>query len=148
MAQIGGFDEQLPARQDWDLWIRVTSLGFGVQNLVGTYINNANGGGRISSGLKRKMEGTERLYEKHLELFSADPIAHRKILNIIGLMYILDNDIKAGDYLRRSYDITTQAGKKLKLAVAILLIKAFGRGGVRMMSKYFALAHPDDYLMW
>jgi hypothetical protein len=148
MAQIGGFDEQLPARQDWDLWIRITSLGFGLQEPTGTYINNVKGGGRISSGIKRKMEGTEKLYDKHFELFSCDPIAHRRILNVIGLMYILDNDREAGDYLRRSYDITTQAGKKLKLAAAILIIKVFGRMGTRMLSRYFALEHPDDYLMW
>ncbi len=62
---IGGFDEGLPARQDWDVWIRILWIGLGIQvpiNMVNIYVRNA---GQISSGIKSKLTGTIMVLEKH-----------------------------------------------------------------------------------
>ncbi len=148
MVQSGGFDEHLPARQDWDIWIRITSLGLGIQDPEVTSIHYVKGRGQISSGLNRKREGTIMLFNKHKELFMSDYIAHRKILNLIGLMYILSGDMEARSFLRSSYDLTPLGIKKMKLVLALLLLRVPRGWGIRLMRRYYVLTHPDDYLLW
>ena len=148
VQEAGGFDESLPARQDWDLWIRITSTGYAKQEPKSTYINHVKRGDQISSGLERKIQGTSSLLDKHRDLFEADRIAYRKIMNVMALMYILDDDPRALSYLERSYAKTSESFKKAKLLLSIYMIRIFGRYGVRLLGLYFRKTHADDYLLW
>lgn len=148
LQEIEGFDESLPARQDWDLWIRMTSAGYGIQERMNTYINYVKRGGQISSGREKKIRGTSMLLRKHRELFEADRVAHRKILNVIALMYILDNDPRALEYLERSYALTTEKVKRIKILLSMMLMRAFGAHGTGLLGWYYRKTHADDYLLW
>jgi len=74
VRRVGGFDEGLPAAQDWDLWLRLADEGrvFTVQRVLGTYrIHNQ---GQISSS-----SPTER-YRKYRPFFEkreSHPLAVR-----------------------------------------------------------------------
>lgn len=148
ILDLGGFDESLPARQDWDLWIRIASMGHGRQERRDTYINRVKRGDQISSGRERKIQGTSKLLDKHRDLFEADRIACRKVLNVIALMYILEDDPRAVDYLERSYALTSESSKKAKILLSKYLIKTFGHYGIGLLGQYFRKTHADDYLLW
>jgi glycosyltransferase involved in cell wall biosynthesis len=148
ILQVGGFDERLPARQDWDLWIRITAIGYGIQDPTGTSIHNIKGAEQISSGLKRKRDGTIILMEKHKSLFKSDTVAYRRILNNIALMYILDEDRSALEFLERSYSLPSSRWKKIKLALILCFMKVMGERGIRWLKRYFTVLHPHDYLLW
>ncbi|MBN2025465.1 MAG: glycosyltransferase [Actinobacteria bacterium] len=148
LKEIGGFDESLAARQDWDLWIRMTAVGYGIQERMNTYINYVKRGDQISTGREKKIRGTSMLLEKHRELFEADRIAHRKILNVIALMYILDDDPRAVEYLERSCALTSEKVKRAKIWMSMMLIKALGAYGTGLLGWYFRKTHAEDYLLW
>lgn len=145
---IGGFDEKLPARQDWDFWIRITSVGLGIQipiNTVNIYVMRSD---QISTGLEKKLQGTIIVFEKHKNLFLFDSLANSRILYSIGLMCLLNNDIKAGFYFKKSYNLTSKKKKKLKLAIILAVIKILGNMGIAFMSRYYILRYPNSYLLW
>lgn len=77
---VGGFDEQLPRFQDWELMIRLSArfeVGFIDEALVRAHDADAN----ISAGHDDALERAERhILEKHRELFRRagnDVLAHR-----------------------------------------------------------------------
>ena len=114
-VKIGGFDEALPARQDWDFWIRITSMGLGLQVPLYTVNKYTMRHDQISFGIKNKLKGTEILYKKHKKQFFLEPIAHQRILRSLGLMSLLNyNNIKAIKYFEESYQYTRKLNKKLK----------------------------------
>lgn len=149
VIEVNGFDEKLPARQDWDLWIRITSLGMGYQdslNLVNKYTMRND---QISSGIKNKLNGTEAILKKHKNLFLSDPIAYGAILRIIGLMYMLNNDrVKTIKYYRKAYKVVTNLLTKCKILSIIMILKIFGETGLTLLTYLFKLKNPNSYLLW
>lgn len=149
VLDIGGFDEKLPARQDWDFWIRITSVGLGVQvpiNTVNKYVMHAD---QISAGLKNKLTGTITLLEKHKNLFSSDSLAYSKILNTIGLMFLLSNNSgEAVNYFKESYKYTQNRIKRAKLSIILATIKVFGDIGSKVITSYYKFKNPNSYLLW
>jgi glycosyltransferase involved in cell wall biosynthesis len=145
---IGGFDEKFPARQDWDFWIRITSVGLGIQvpiNTANIYVMRSD---QISTGLRKKLQGTIILLEKHKNLFLVDPFAHSRISYGIGLMYLLNKDIKSVFHFKKSYNLTSKRREKMKLAIVLAIIKIFGDRGIAFMSRYYVLRYPNSYLLW
>jgi glycosyltransferase involved in cell wall biosynthesis len=70
---IGGCDVTLPARQDWDLWLRMSRLGSIARckaQLIG-YRCHAN---QISKSPENKIIGTLAILNKHYELFSLSAV--------------------------------------------------------------------------
>jgi len=149
ILRIGGFDEKLPARQDWDLWIRITGVGKGIQlpkHTVNKYVLRDD---QISAGLENKLTGTLIVLEKHRDLFSADAVALRRILNSIALMYLLDNNgRKASIYLERAYRLTVSKWKRLKLRLLLTALKASENITTHVVSRYYKLRYPTSYLLW
>lgn len=149
VLNIGGFDDKLPARQDWDLWIRITSVGLGIQvpiNTVNVYVMYAD---QISAGLKNKLTGTIMLLEKHKNLFSSDSLAYCRILYSIGLMFMLNNNSgDAVNYLRESYKYTQNINKRAKLSIMLAVIKVFGDIGSKFIASYYKFKNPNSYLLW
>jgi len=149
VIEIGGFDEKLPARQDWDFWIRITSLGMGYQdslNLVNKYTMRDD---QISSGIKNKLNGTEAILKRHKKLFLSDPIAYGAILRNIGLMHILNNDqVKTIEYYWKAYKVITNLSTKCKILSIIIIVKIFGNAGLTLLTYMFKLKNPNSYLLW
>jgi len=149
IKSIGGYDAQLPARQDWDIWIRMTAISQGVYMPLHTVTVYVMGHRQISTGLTNKLNGTTALLTKHKHLFSADAVALRRILNSIALMYLLDNNgRKASIYLERAYHLTVSKRKKLKLGLLLTALKTSESIAVHVISRYYRIRHPTSYLLW
>ncbi len=71
LEEVGCFDEQLPAKQDYDLWIRclqITKVGCVSEPLINYYVSsNSN---QISSHLDRYVKATEIIDEKYKDLIT------------------------------------------------------------------------------
>lgn len=149
VLEIGGFDERLPARQDWDFWIRITSVGSGFQIPINTVNKYVMRNDQISSGIKNKLHGTEIIFKKHKKLFLSDSIAYERILSTLGLMHLLNNEKnKAIVNLQKSYNYTKKRIKKVKLAVILSIIKIFGSIGLKIFIFYYKFKNTNDYLLW
>ncbi|MCS0028286.1 MULTISPECIES: glycosyltransferase [Vibrio] len=82
LKAIGGFDEAMPAFQDYDTWVRlVDRFGKGYKtDKYNYYLNTEHAGERISSSSNRKTRGFELFFEKHQNKMNAD---HKKSMEIM-----------------------------------------------------------------
>lgn len=72
ILQLGGFDEDLPSSQDYDMWIRIAERGKIVyldESLVKYYVNNDS----ISSDFDKRIKGYYLLLEKFKNLYMKYP---------------------------------------------------------------------------
>ena len=149
VIKIGGFDEELPARQDWDFWIRITSVGMGYQDSMNFVKKYTMRDDQISSGIKSKLRGTEAVLKKHKNLFISDSIAYDSILRNIAMMHILNNDIvNAIKYYVEAYKVTNNLLTIYKILSMIIILKIFGNTGIRFITFLYKLKHPYSYLLW
>ncbi|MGY0616915.1 glycosyltransferase [Vibrio sp. FJH11] len=82
LKAIGGFDEAMPAFQDYDTWVRLVAR-YGKGYKVGKYnyfLNTEHEGERISSSNNRKTRGFELFYDKHESKMNE---AHKKSMEIM-----------------------------------------------------------------
>jgi len=89
----GLFDEELPACQDWDMWIRLAKyyeFDFIPEALVKAYIH----GEQISTNLKARIRAREMLLKKYYEDLSKYPSIISDHLNRIGILYCLGNNLE------------------------------------------------------
>lgn len=97
LLNIGGLDPALPARQDWDLWLRLAAVcEFEVvpEVLVKYYVHSES----ISGSPVRKIEGTEMVIEKHRAHFTPATLTdHFVTLTILSLL--ADDKQRIGKYL-------------------------------------------------
>lgn len=103
------FDEKLPARQDYDLWIRLSKhydFVYLTEVLVSIYRENED---RISSSYERQIMGTEIILEKIKQNYKEE--LSKKFLNkvvlsqkehIIKVYYFNNKSKKARSYLLKS----------------------------------------------
>ncbi|WED22036.1 glycosyltransferase [Vibrio sp. JC009] len=84
IQDIGGFDESLPAFQDYDLWVRLVKSygsGFKIDNL--SYVwDNMHAQERISSSLNKTAKAYEIFYSKHKLLMNHSNKKSMKIMNV------------------------------------------------------------------
>lgn len=146
--KIDGFDESQPSRDDYDFWIRILSLGSGIQVPVYTVNKFVLRDDQVSHGVESKLRGTKLLFEKFRNLFESDPIAHSCILSRIGLMLVLDSNKEAIGYYTKAYKVDPRTQKKIKYAVIVSVLKIFRGHGIFLMNKYYRARHPQDYLLW
>ncbi|MDI6765245.1 MAG: glycosyltransferase family A protein [Bacteroidota bacterium] len=99
---IGGFDEKLPARQDWDLWLRLSKVcrfDFVPEVLVNYYVRTES----ISGNTLNKIKGTEIVLEKYLDEFKSLPSALAGNYIVLTILYLIDGDVtKAREMMRKS----------------------------------------------
>lgn len=69
-SEIGGFDERLPAMQDWDLWIRLTKRQALYYSGIEGVVYDSNSTQKITHNLKAKYLGLRRLYFKHFDAWT------------------------------------------------------------------------------
>lgn len=116
----GLFDEKMPAMQDYDMWIRIAEK-YRVKNLEEPLVNYyQHKGDRISSNIKKKIIGMERLLEKH-----AIHINKNKEVLVVKLLEMA---------------IIYAADKRYKSS-----IKCFFRG---IFLKPFDIKHILNYIIW
>ena len=94
LRSIGGFDESLPARQDWDLWLRLSKVcmyDFVPEVLVNYFIR----GGSISSSGSGKIKGTEMVLEKYRAEFNQNKNSLANHYIVLTILYLLENNLPA-----------------------------------------------------
>jgi len=149
VVDIEGFDEKLPARQDWDFLIRITSIGPGVQVPINTVNKYTMRNDQISTGINNKLTCTIMLYEKHKNLFLADSLALYRILYTIALMNLLNNNYgEAVNYFKKSYKSTKHWKKRVKLTFILSIMKIFGGTVSKVLTLYYKLFNPNSYFFW
>lgn len=100
MRSIDGFDEKLPAFQDYDTWVRLVSEfgdGYKIPDYT-YYLNRKHDGERITSSKTRKKIGFELFHKKHshkmtpVNLKSMEIIRYKlsgEKLSFLGLLKLL-----------------------------------------------------------
>jgi len=150
LTSIGGLDEKLPSRQDWDLWIRlskVCEMDFVPEILVNYYLRS----GSISTNVYNKIYGTEQVLEK----YKSDFLSHPKILSkqyilLTILNLILNNTKKSRFYLRKSislnpFDIKTYWKSFIHFILSLTPVKfrEWFFHLMRRINKDFYWIYPD-----
>jgi len=91
----GFFDETLPSRQDWDMWIRLSkyyNFDFVPDILAKHYVH----GSQVSVDLNAKIVAREKLIEKYWVDLSQYPQTLSVLLYRLGVLYCLDEDPRRG----------------------------------------------------
>lgn len=99
LEKIGGFDESLPARQDYSLLLRsvqlTSKISYSLEPL--TYLRRLFDGNSISSSYKNNLYGTARLYSYIKRIHSTEHKSIRASHQLyIGVMICNYGDVKKG----------------------------------------------------
>ncbi|SFE55271.1 glycosyltransferase family 2 protein [Alteribacillus iranensis] len=89
---VGYFDENLEAKQDYDMWIRISKkykIDYVAEPLCNYYDHF---GERITNNIEKKIRAEKIFLEKHLEYIQNDKKALATRNKIIGMMYLKGND--------------------------------------------------------
>ena len=93
LEELGGFDEKMPAAQDYELWLRIARkyrVDYIEEPLVRYYVHN---GEQITKNHTKKREGLERLNELNMDYLKSHRKAHSiRILRL--LKFYIDFDLK------------------------------------------------------
>jgi len=104
LKQIGGFDQAMPAFQDYDTWIRlVYEFGAAYKIKSCSYIwNTAHEIDRISTNKNNVRKGFDAFYDKHMSKMTS---AHYKTYQILKLR-LYDKDFSLFNFIKftRSYN--------------------------------------------
>ena len=97
--EIGYLDEELASSQDYDLYLRVTKR-YRLKGIPEPLVDIHLGGDRISDDIDRKIEGQDRLLEKHGDDLAPERIAHHHYVR--GLIHGSNGDLHAARTAFRS----------------------------------------------
>ena len=79
---IGGFDEAFPARQDYEMWVRI-STKFPIvgieENLFNYYISKGNANGQVAQNMDKCIQGHKLLYNKYKSDIDKDKAARYNV---------------------------------------------------------------------
>lgn len=87
LEDVGGFDENFPAAQDPEMWIRISSRYEAAcvkENLVKVH---RHGGDRVAGNLGRRLTGYAMLLDKYKEFYEKDKYAYWRRLQHVTPMY-------------------------------------------------------------
>ncbi len=85
------FDEQLPACQDWDLFLRL-SMKTKIRAVPEILVHRVIHGPQISSILENRIAGRALFYEKHKGLISVNPIALSQHCRRMGSLLAINKE--------------------------------------------------------
>ena len=81
MQAVAGYDEEMPALQDYDLWVRlVARYGPCLKLAETTYVTHAEHDERISASSERRVQGHARFVAKNAQRFTP---AHRASMELM-----------------------------------------------------------------
>jgi glycosyltransferase involved in cell wall biosynthesis len=105
LEEVGLFDENMPARQDLDLWLRISKkcrIDFVPEILTVHHIHDA----RITADVQARIRAYELLMKKHAADFHSDPTAARHQVYRLALLYLESGDaVKSRSLLWKSFRI-------------------------------------------
>lgn len=85
LLRVGGFDETMPACQDWELWLRIaplTHFACVTEPLIRYTVGRS---GRITTNPRRRIAGHLAVYRKHLRAeLRRDPAARARFAFTLG----------------------------------------------------------------
>lgn len=93
LREIGGFDPELPASQDFDVWLRIAQkhrVGFVRESLAKYHIHD---GESITGNPKKKLDAALKINAKHADYLAAHPAAQRKRHMMTAKYYGADGQI-------------------------------------------------------
>jgi len=93
LEKVGGFDESLPARQDYEMWIRI-SREYDILGVRDPLFNNriSSNMSQISKGMDNCIKGHTLLYEKYKKDIDADRMAKFNVEFCLGHYYFFKGD--------------------------------------------------------
>ena len=110
LESVGGFWEEQPSRQDYELWIRI-AREYPVRGIGGEYfIYRLHGGSQITKDKRKSYIGCRNIYERYKDDFMKNPKARINILNRIirsrtGLTIELLRYAAVRQYLQMRYGL-------------------------------------------
>lgn len=121
LERAGGFDEELKACQDWDLWLRCTAWGpiIGIPDCLVIYYDGA--GARISNDQGKRLQGHLRFYRKHSRAYCGadDDLLVDRDLKLAKLLLTNHKLGAARDRFRQAATRSTRTGYSRGLATAV-----------------------------
>lgn len=132
-AQVGYFDEALPAAQDYDMWIRISDrYQFEVvsEPLVRVH---TEGGDRITGNIQAKEEALTRLSEKHRSEVTRYRYRRRRAwyLALLGYAWLLKGDRGRGRRMLRESLLLWPLSLRAWLYFLTLLLPATAYARIR-----------------
>jgi len=94
LCEIGGFDVDMPAFQDWDVWLRLMrhyEAGFTSKVCVNYYVHP---GERISTNTQKRVAAMERIMKKYNEVLQNDKGIKIRMLNYYKTLLIYNGDLR------------------------------------------------------
>nr|WP_289037943.1 glycosyltransferase family 2 protein [uncultured Allobacillus sp.] len=120
---VGYFDENLEAKQDYDMWIRISKkykVDYIAEPLCIYYDHFEE---RITNNIAKKVRAEQTFLEKHLEYIQNDKKALATRNKIIGMFYLKGNDYSnARKYIWKSIKLLP-FNYKVHLLMLISIIK-------------------------
>lgn len=121
-ASIGGFDESLPARQDMDLWVRISqNFLIDVVPEILAKISRQNKYERISSNKIKLLTAREQFYQKYKKLLRKENLTYFYLCNL-GQFY---REYFEDQKKLRSYFIKAIKSKPISLRPYVLFLSSF-----------------------
>jgi len=100
---VGQFDENLEAKQDYDMWIRISryyAMEYVNEPLCNYYDHLEE---RITNNITKKIRAERLFFKKHQKYIEKDQKAMSSRYKTIGVLYLLKNDYKkARKYIKTS----------------------------------------------
>lgn len=86
-SEAGGFDEDIPAREDWDAWLRLAK-NYEISYVdEGLMIYHAHEGEHLGWNPETQRIGFEKVLAKNLDSYKENKYAHWSILTMIAKSY-------------------------------------------------------------
>jgi len=95
LDEVGGFDENMPAAQEWDLWIRLAKR-FHFEYVARPLTRLTIHGDQLSADLKRKIEARRLIFDKYSEDIGQHPDILRDHLKRLGVLHLLASEKGTG----------------------------------------------------
>lgn len=123
MLKVGKFDDEQPAMQDWDTWIRIAEkyrIGYVSECIINYYIHS---GEHISKVPCKRINGLLRLNEKQKKYLDANLTLKISRYYYLMRLHIANKEVKkAFDYYK-----TIVKCQPKKVIDNVKMLKAFGR---------------------
>jgi len=118
---VAGFDESIPALQDWDFWLRVSKqYEFVYVPEIG--VRAATSPDSITKNKKKRLEAREMIFQKHYNEFKKYPNIFAHHAFSIGNAYALRGDMKKA----RRYLMDARASDPKSKYIAASILASLG----------------------
>lgn len=101
--KVGMFWEEQPARQDYEMWVRIASA-YGIRGVIDQlFVHTMHESDQISKNKKRSYIGYDNMYKRYKKDYKKDPEAEQFILEMIYFSRYKFSFAVTGVFLRIKY---------------------------------------------